>query len=770
MSKPDIPQIFAISPDSVEATIRWLKLREAGAQLFFAVDPFEIIEFCFPVQPDSWREKDIDLIADDQAALYEILIRRSTRPLLLAEYKLELQRNIRYLYILAKEAYSKTEMVNELIRLGPHEPGAFDKSIGALEKNFNVILAVAMGIYSLGLERLQNIYDERLSFEDSLPPKLSEAMLDYRPSPVEKAIYEELARSIPDNEIETEKLRLDRAAQTDARAIDRLFYLNLCSERLFKEKALPCRHIYLYLSSATRSERVMRLGAVKSSLPKIDDKRLELLVTKSQIFATVALKPRVSEDDQDTPEDLRGLIENMQRFSRVCRKIMEFENAYGPSSPATCSNCVLKEGDGKNCGWVEVCRLVGQFNSEIKPGTTAIHNLGLLANVVRYKKFVDSQVNERTQREYIENFRAICRDEDLGNLALKRLQTVQDWVLWESEFRAALPAGFDVEALEQDAVAMTRTTVATPMPLALRVSSETYREIARNVMEAFRSNVTDVRRKRRLLAEACRGFLSLDSRDRAKNDEHEVVRTLLYYALATTGSDERLASRHANRMLRRETDAEAEFAYLWLYSEVRASNTEAIERELPRWLHRWPQDPRFHQLRSGYISRLLSNKDDSLRSSTRFTWNDALLSAQRALSGYVRARDEKSWRIVDDNYWKDIIAMNFNNVAYYTLQADGIWEEKLASADKYMQLLAQTIPEKEWDTNHPEYLHTQAHLEYMRLIYGDDSEIDKNFILTRAIEYSERALKSRPKPLYKDLTEKLRLLQGELREDSKTEV
>jgi hypothetical protein len=81
-----------------------------------------------------------------------------------------------------------------------------------------------------------------------------------------------------------------------------------------------------------------------------------------------------------------------------------------------------------------------------------------------------------------------------------------------------------------------------------------------------------------------------------------------------------------------------------------------------------------------------------------------------------------------------------------------------------------TIPEKEWDTNHPEYLHTQAHLEYMRLIYGDDSELNKNFILTRAIEYSERALKSRPKPLYKDLTEKLRQLQGEIREDSKTEV
>jgi hypothetical protein len=769
MSKPDIPHLFAISPQSVNEIIHLLELREAGAELYYAVDPFDIIEFCFPVQPDSWREKNIELIADDQAALYEILIRRMPRPLLVNDYKPELQRNVRRLQILAKEAYSKTEMVNELIRLGPHELGAFDKSIQALEKNFNVILAVAMGIYSLGLERLQNIYDERLLFEDSLSPPLLEAMTGYRPSPISTVIYEELARSIPDGEVETEVLRLQRAARADATAIDRLFYLNNCSERLFIDGTFPRRQIFLYLSSAARSERVMRMPAVSNSLPDIGGARLPVLVTKSQVLATVALKPRISQGDADTIDDIRGLITNMRQFHQVCQRIAEFESVYARSNPATCSNCVIGGGTGVDCAWVEVCKLVEQFNSEIKPRTIAIHNLGLLSNVDRYRKFLTSRVQERSQREYIDNFRAICQDQDLGDLALKRLQTVQNSVLFESEFISALPAGFDVESLEQDLIAPTAlNSVATPMPLALRIQSSDYQAIAKSVIDAFRGVTTDVRRKRQLLAMACRDFLTLDGRDKVKSDEHEVIRTLLYYALATSG-DERLASRHARRMLRRESKFDTEFAYLWLYSEMRASNFEAIEQQLPNWLVQWPKDPRFHQLRSGLIGRLLSGRSASAKEVPKFTWNDALLSAERALRGYVDVRGTPGWRTVDEHYWDEILAMNYNNVAYYALQSDRSWELKLDIADKSMRLAAESVPESEWDVAHPEYLHTMAYLEYMRFIHGGESGAAKNSILVRATEYSERALKSRPKPLYRELTDKLRQLHIEASEETMAE-
>jgi hypothetical protein len=60
--------------------------------------------FCLPVHPSRLRDIDIERVADEQAATYEVLYVREERPVLLPEYLKELRGLLYYFGGTVKEA------------------------------------------------------------------------------------------------------------------------------------------------------------------------------------------------------------------------------------------------------------------------------------------------------------------------------------------------------------------------------------------------------------------------------------------------------------------------------------------------------------------------------------------------------------------------------------------------------------------------------------------------------------------------------------------
>jgi hypothetical protein len=750
MSTPRLPHLFRLSPADIADVIRSMRLKRAGAKLYFAIDPYDLIEFCYPVTPGvMMQDVDIETIADDQAALFEVFVRRLPRPLLINEYTDEVRRNLNRIRTLTKEAFTKTEILKEMIRFAGQDPSSL-KTLAALEQDYGVFLAVAMGIFSIGAERLEHVLSKRLDLEQSLPPELQQALAEYKSTEVVPAVYAELIRSIRKDEVATEKLNRQRAARTDATAIDRLIFLNVCAERLFISGQLPCRYIYLYLSSATRSQKALRVNAVRNNLPAIDGEPFNFLVTKSQLFATVALKPRVPESEEDSPHDIDQLLANLAKFQAIVQQIYDRQQSDHQLGPA-CSTCVLSSGAGEGCGWMDVCRQIAQFNEEIKPRTAIIQNLGLLTNITRYRELLDAQTKDQQEKKYLDRFKALFQDRGLGDLALKRLNLIQGSMLLESEFVSAIPLGL-VSELEADSVITTGNAASPSMPTAVQVMAPNYRGLSKSAVNAFRAENQDHRGKRHLLLGACNDFLALDSQEqnKEKGADHELTRNILYCAFARTGSAEAdvLAKKHARRMFGTFEEVRPEFAYLWIHAEMRSGNFDRVDETLRQFIRDWPYDPRFHQLRSAQISALVSASEAKGEKHPKYNWNDALLSGQRALDGYKREKDSQGLVLLDESYWSDIIGMLCNNVAYFSLMSEGDNEErKLTQALAAMEELRTVIPEERWPA---EYLHTQACVYYHQVMFRGLSDDEREKVLERAERFTDRALQTRPKKLYAD--------------------
>src|SRR6516225_2229974 len=84
-----------ISSQQIGEVISDLELiGHSNAKILFVVDPFEVIEFCFPIDPDRESNTNIEQLADDQAALFEVFYGRKLPTVLLPEYAEEITNHL----------------------------------------------------------------------------------------------------------------------------------------------------------------------------------------------------------------------------------------------------------------------------------------------------------------------------------------------------------------------------------------------------------------------------------------------------------------------------------------------------------------------------------------------------------------------------------------------------------------------------------------------------------------------------------------------------
>src|SRR5689334_15832238 len=115
MPADDIERLQSLTRDELRDVIDDLALEAAGTQIYICVDPHELYDFCFPIDPLQPHEVDIDLVADDQIAMFETFYNFPTKPILLPEYRAELESLTHYLNFIMHQALRGKDVLREFV-------------------------------------------------------------------------------------------------------------------------------------------------------------------------------------------------------------------------------------------------------------------------------------------------------------------------------------------------------------------------------------------------------------------------------------------------------------------------------------------------------------------------------------------------------------------------------------------------------------------------------------------------------------------------------
>lgn len=758
-----LPHLHSVSPEKIQDLIFDLELRRSGAKIHYAVDPYEIFEFCFPINPSEIRNRPpIDVIADDQAALYELFYVRKERPLLVEEYVRELQRILGYFEHTVDYVYTRAEMIDALIKEGGLEEIAGENRrdeealLNAVQEDFNVILAVAMGIYSVGIDRFRDVFRNRLQMGrlELRDGPIQELFAAYEPTELSDVMYESLSGGLSeqvDSSLEVERRK--RADRVDAQAVDRLIYLNKGLEKLYIEKKIATRHVILYLSSALKTERLFSIPAVKAALPRIEGKCFSFWRTRAQVFAYVVHKSEHTKEKRKIEES----IKNLKNVKEVLEQIDRLGQSFSQSS-SECSQCVLEGGSPTTCGLKDFCEKVMALDTAIQKRRKEIHNLGLITTLGSYERIRDARPTEKSYKAFIKFFGEVFK-QGFKDLALERMQQMQWLMKAKTEFANMLPGAIsDLAKAQQDRSFFRSgrdaiTGVAQYLPSKPRISSEKYSDILALILAFYRDPSQD-----RLIEDAYKSYISIDADRTGLDLEHELVRCLLYLAFSKSEGNEN-AYDHADGIISQEELFEAdpklepEYQYVLCWAARRIKNFERSNELATHAIHKWPQDPRFHH--GHCLNTFAWLSDEEQQANCPYKLRDAIDDTNTAINLYLE----------DETNNRELIAVNYNNLSYllaldstdddYSLdEARHVMEEARAA----LNALKLIVSKDSWNPHYPEYFHTEAYVEYREYQVAKGRRENPNQLIAK-LEHARReidvAIELSWKQSYSDLKKRI---------------
>jgi hypothetical protein len=749
-----LPDLYPLSPLQIQQLINDLRLvNDEKAKVFFAIDPFELMSFCFPIHLSDDSSVDIKTLADDQAALYEIFYRQNA--LLLSEYDHEMDRSLYFYENMTSDRFrDKAEMVDRIIKEGEKIWGTFpagdiDENAEFLKKNFSVILAIAMGTFNVGITRLRDVYDLRLIKGDFTRrvqredlPEVRRILGGYQRTEYWEVIKKHLQPFWDDDELKT-KQQL-RSIEVDASAIDRIIYLNSSFEEARLKGDLSVRYLVNYLSSAKRTARVFADESAVRFLPIVNGEPYHFWRTRQQIFAYVVHKSRKNDHDES--------IANLEQVRDILDEVNKFEGLF---SSQDCVDCVLKTGlnasgsangaSVSDCRWRDFCTKVKGLDDAIQQTRTQVQNLGLINTLQDYEKLLRAKPAGASQKQYLDFFRKTFNS-PLARQAQMKMETLQQWILVKSEFTNSFTEALGINSPEFDHSSLRSpedfvTGSGQYLPTKPRVSGGSYKQILHSILGFYR-NPTNFDQ----VENAYKRYVELDTEsrdtDREIDLEHELIRCFLYLALprnnqntesvASASSGDQKAYQHAESLMegdqliaRTKWDEtpeaiKQEFRYVQCWAARRIGHFRKAVALAKEGSEKEPTDPRFfHGLCLAIYSWLVKNPNDSPP-----RLEEAIEATKKAISLY------KSQSTAHEN--DDVIAANYNNLAYFlawsvelakeneVLSRQAIAEQNrqtLAEAREALDSLRGLIKKSTWEqTKHPEYFHTEAYLEYVEFM------------------------------------------------------
>lgn len=750
MQSTSSPQRSRISSDQIGEVICDLKLIDnSNAKIFFVVDPFEVVEFCFPIDPDREWDTDIDELADDQAALFEVFYGRNVPAVLLPEYAEEITGHLDFITRRSEEVFSKLEMLESLTRKAELEsPEAHKVNSELLEyfqNKFGVVLAVRMGIDSLGRERFLDL-TKKLKLIDELQdsPHIQDSIRTYRRSPLADYIYDYLM-SDAKNADRITFLRRQRAALRDAGAIDFLLYLNKALERSYSvAKQLNERLVFLYLSSAYRSRRVFAQERVMHSFPSIDGHKHSILRTKSQIFAYAFSKSRV----EDESEERKKTIENLVAYKTLVENLEKIEK-----SPTEYAGSARQE----------LLETLREREADLRGASLAVENLGLFSRIKTYSGLLtnrDTTLGRRKGKaadtiysEISRVFKEASENQVLEDMALQQKQDLQNKLVIESEFAVRAPRALNTEANAPDQTQEAAEDKSDPadesckIPTVVRIKEPSYLEIVDLLSRYSKVPASQKEKRASLFSQAYKKFCNLEGATAGSGapdvnrGEHELVRCIFYLTLSPKSGGLKVND-HAQRQIEQYPELEPEFNYVRCWALGNMGEYAEAERLITTLIAENSSDPRLPLWRALNICAWRVNGKDC-----PFSMSTAIESTLRALALYEQQGDNAR------------VGLAHNNLAFYYSCDPDDPSFSLTKAREHLELLMLRIKREQWTPDHPEFFHTEANLlfqEFLRIRQTGAEPEALQTIWQEARDAISAASKIVNKPAYGELSRKIK--------------
>jgi hypothetical protein len=742
-----------ISSEQVAEVISDLELIDnSRAKIFFVVDPFEVVEFCFPIDPDRESGTDIEQLADNQAALFEVFYNRPEPAVLLPEYAKEIKAYLDFLTRTTAEVYSKLELFESLDRkadldlASPEFLAENAELIDYLQNHFGVLLAVKMGIDSLGLERLLEVRKrlkliEEVEKEPASKALIEEFVLTYRPSQLAKDIKKYLMSEVTTDD-PYEHLRRERAAVRDAHAIDFLINLNKKLERAYlsKPKQLSQRLVFLYLSSAPKSQRIFGLDWVKQSLPTIEGRKRSILRTKAQVFAYAFSKSRV----EDESDERKRTINNLSAYRAL---VEEFEKIQKDPSEYT--------GQKKQ----EVIEGLRKKEEELKSTGSGIENLGLFLRIETYNKVLTSHGAELvklakdklvqvTISQVTNLFRTASDNRGLEDLALRRMYDLQGIVLTLSEFAvpATGKAGPAAPDQTQDAAEDKSLSQEEPcnIPSAVRIKDPFYVGIFELLRTFSKLSGAQKEKRAHLFREAYLNFCSREGTSECgplRPAEHELTRCLLYLTLPPKEGCAK-AIDHAIQQAPLYPQLKLEFDWVRSWALANLGRYAEADQLIQEMIAEDDSDARFPLWHALNISAWRSKDRNA-----PYGMIDAIEATLQALALYQQEGNEAR------------VGLAHNNLAYYYSCDPEDPSFSLPKAREHLEELQRHVTKEQWTPDHPEFFHTEANLlfqEFLQERQNGGAPERLASLWQQARDAISAASKIVNKPSYGELTRKIK--------------
>jgi hypothetical protein len=749
------PYPHDLKPEDISPVLDDLEIMRQGGKIYFAVDPYEIVDFCLPINPENFSPQDIDEIADDQAALYEIFYVSKKKPVLLSDYTTEFDKIKDHFRYKVSSYYDQAETLETFIREGNLDDSldGGGPNLADIEEKFNIYLAVAMGLFKLGEERFRDVNNRHLA--KGLPETSDQnfrnlfAKLNDEFDRADKGlcndIYARLRHRPPASLNEKPENDL-----SDASAIHRLIYLNHALEQAHLSGELKQRHVLLYLSNAPKTKTIFTYKEVSQSLPKINGKPFSFWRKRNQIFAYIVYKSK----HEDSQQAITESIENLKQAKRLLQDIKDAKPPDWENNK--CSACILDNLKPLDCQGEKICQTLSGILKDVEAyRRTHIPNLGLCATVIdaasEYQRLLSSDLSGPGS-VYIELFREAC-DSGIKEVALESMQRK---LRWAKEGVDNLSIGTNIMQM-QDRRSM-RTTLRTPrdritgidqiLPIKPRLQSKKYRTILKAVINYYKSPVSDASYE--ALTNAYEDYLKLSPKLEEQDPEHSLVKCYLLLAFTAKNRDEEKAYNYLKVLLNSARDGswlKRETRYVLCWAARRLGKFEEANEcgKAALAIGEWRYDARFYHGLALNIYSWLSWRNQE--SPCPYQIVDAISYARAAVDNYQRElREEKL-----DN--EDVIAANYNNLAYFlTLNVSDMnthtegerltleqGRQRLTRARIYLTKLKELIVKDRWAPDHPEYFHTEAFLEYQECLMDLFGKKDKAYMLAK-LAHAEREI------------------------------
>lgn len=770
------PQIHPLSAGEIDEVIWDTELMNQGSVIYFSVDPYEVVDFCFPFNPADLKHPDVAKIADNQIALYSVFYERSQKPVLLDEYILELQQHNQFLIHATNSAYRKTDQLERLILdsgldqiIPTGKVISDDHLLEIIAETFNILGAVVLGVYKKGVERFSEICTTRLLTRDFRSDSCTEqenefileAFRNSRPTRLSQQIYSKLATRIETIVKKQPWMRrreytMLKASKRDADAVDRLIALNTTLERAFKAGKLERRHIFLYLSSASKTKAIFELSATRKAFPRIDGKNYSIWRTRDQVFASVVHRGTTHAES----------IINLKRVREVIERIGIYRQNYSETGGIGCDSCVLvgPEGD-EPCALRELCIQVRDVSQIIEQQREEANNYALVSSLRDYQDLIDLEGANKEHQKYTDLFNQLLDNRNITNYAKDRKELYLLLVQVNSEFANSLLENLlriDEVAVAVDAyMRRGRDPVASilqHLPTLPIVPDPDYAEIIGDVVEFYKTpqqgESDRINQKINLVRSACERFLRIGTRNSGFSPAHELVRCYLYLALPTRLGDEH-AYGHASALLNTVgvsqglDKLEPEYRYLMCWAARRARNYAAGDKLATDSIDLYPEDPRFYQARCLNTFSWFADDSRPLPVPDMLTMKQAIADAETAIS---------CSKTKDDVRYQDIILACYNNLAcFWSYRLDSTFD--ISESRENLNNLKALFKREFWDPQYPEFYHTEAYVEYMEYKHPPRDKTDDvsylRFKLQNAREMIEKAYSLHQKPDYEKLRKKI---------------